>query len=103
MFNFFDIIEITIQPISSSIVIALEDITFNCSSSVDGVTYSWHRVDGHIPSRSLGQHSDTLTIHRVTPHDEGLYYCIANKSGISVQSNNASIQVDGKNYIPKAK
>ena len=78
----------------------LENITLHCSASIDGVTYSWHRVDGHIPSRSLGQYSDTLTIHRVTPHDEGMYYCIASKSEISVQSNNASVQVDGKNAIP---
>ena len=87
---------ITIQPVNSITVVTLENVILHCLASIDDVTYSWHRVDGHIPSRSLGQYSDTLTIHRVTPHDEGTYYCIASKSGISVQSNNASVQVDGK-------
>ena len=94
------ITEITIQPVNSITVRALENVTLHCLASVDDVIYSWHRIDGHIPPRSLGQHSDTLTIHTVTPHDEGMYYCIANKSAISVQSNNASVQVDGKTSIP---
>ena len=93
------ITEITIQPVNSITVTTLKNVTLHCSSSIDDVTYSWHRVDGHIPFHSHGRHNDTLTIHRVTPHDEGMYYCIANKSGISVQSNNASVQVDGKNYV----
>ena len=58
--------------------------------------YSWHRVDGGLPAVSTGQHSDTLTIHRATPHDEGLYYCTARKSGTSVTSNTTSLQVDGE-------
>ena len=60
------------------------------------MTYSWHRVDGNLPTGSTGQHSDTLTIRRVTPYDEGMYYCTARKSGISVDSSNGSIEVDGK-------
>ena len=59
--------------------------------------YSWHCVDGDLPSGSTGRHTDTLTIHRATPHDEGMYYCTARKSGIRVNSGNASIEVDGKN------
>ena len=45
----------------------------------------------------MGRHSDSLTIHRITPDDEGVYYCIARKKhGIRVRSNNASVKVDGK-------
>ena len=90
------ITEITTHPVSATTVIALEDVTLNCSASVDDVKYSWHRVDGHIPSHSQGRHNDTFTIHRVTPHDEGIYYCMAKKNGIRVLSNNASIEIDGK-------
>ena len=93
--------EITTHPISVGTITALEDVTLMCSASVDDVKYSWHCVDGHIPSHSHGRRNDTFTIHRVTPHNEGTYYCVAKKSGISVKSNNALVQVDGKkiNYL----
>jgi len=60
------------------------------------VTYSWHRVDDDLPSRSRGQSSNTLTILRATPHDEGMYYCVASKEGISVESNRTIMRIDGK-------
>jgi len=90
------ITEITTQPVNSTTVIALEDITLNCLASVDDAKYSWHRVDDDLPLRSRGHHSNTLTILRATPHDEGMYYCIAKKSRINIQSNNALIKVDGE-------
>ena len=88
--------EITTHPVSTFTAIALEDITLSCSASVDGVKYSWYRVDGHIPHHSQGRLNDTFTIHRVTPHDEGMYYCVAKKNNISAQSNSISVQVNGK-------
>ena len=90
------ITEINLQPINHTTVLALEDVTLNCSSSVDDARYSWHRVDGRIPSHSHGRHNDTFTIHRVTPHNQGTYYCVARKHGIIVRSTNALIEVDGK-------
>ena len=93
------ITEITTQPVSPTTVIALEDVTLNCLASVDDVTYSWHRVDGDLPSRSRGQNSNTLTIPRATPHDEGMYYCMASKEGVIVESNRAIISVNGKCYM----
>ena len=90
------LIEITTHPVGTLTAIALEDVTLTCSSSVDDVAYSWHRVGGTLPSQSQGQNSNMFTINRATPHDEGVYYCIARKNGITVQSNNASIEVDGK-------
>ena len=87
--------EITTQPINST-VIALEDVTLNCSASVDDIRYSWHRVDGDLPAKSSGQHSNTLTINKATPHDEGMYYCKASKSGISTDSRRAIVKVDGE-------
>ena len=90
--------EITTHP-SSTTVIALQDVTLTCSSSVDDVTYSWHRDGGSVPSRSRGQNSNTLTIPRATPPDEGIYYCMASKEGISVESNRARVIVDGEKKI----
>ena len=88
--------EISTHPVSTTTVTALENVTLTCSASIDGVVYSWHHVGGHLPSQSQGQNSGTLTIHRATPHDDGMYYCMARKSGISVKSNNALVQVDGE-------
>ena len=91
-------IEITTHP-SSTTVIALQDVTLTCSASVDDVTYAWHRDGGSVPSRSRGQNSNTLTITRATPPDEGMYYCMANKEGISVESSRARVRVDGEKGI----
>ena len=90
------ITEINLQPINLTTVLALGDVTLNCSASIDDARYSWHRVDGHIPSHSHGRHNDTFTIHKVTPHNQGTYYCVARKHGIVVRSNDASVEVDGK-------
>ena len=58
--------------------------------------YSWHRVDGNLPSISKNKHSDTFTIRKATPHDEGEYYCKASKSKVSINSRRAVVTVDGK-------
>jgi len=89
--------EITTHP-SSTTVIALQDVTLTCSSSVDDVTYSWHRDGGSVLSGSRRQNSNTLTIPRATPLDEGMYYCMASKEGISVESNRARVRVNGEPY-----
>ena len=68
-------------------------------ASIDDVVYSWHRVGGDLPSKSSGQHSNTFTLQKTTPRDEGVYYCIARKSRITTESNNASVVVDGKHII----
>ena len=80
-------------------VTALTDVTLTCrlirlSSEPDG--YSWHRVDGDIPPRSSGQNSSRLTIHRITPADEGKYYCMATQYGHCARSNNITMIVTGK-------
>ena len=89
------LIEITTQPVSV-ITIALQNSSLNCSASVDDAAYSWHRVNGTIPSRSIGQNSDILIIPRATPHDIGEYYCTVKKENISVESNEATVTVNGE-------
>lgn len=77
---------------------ALTNARFTCSASkVKGVTYSWHRTNGDIPSaRSRGQNTNTLIITRAIPPDEGMYYCIATNDGGSTSSRSASLAVDGE-------
>ena len=87
--------EINTQP-GNFTVIALEDVMLTCSASVDDVRYSWHRIDGHLPSNSKNKHTNTLTIRKATPHDEGEYYCRASKSKLSINSRRAVVKVDGK-------
>ena len=60
------------------------------------MTYSWHRVGGSVPQRSQGQNTNELTIPQATPPDEGMYYCIAMKEGIRVESKKATLNVNGK-------
>ena len=60
------------------------------------MTYSWHRVSGSVPSRSQGQNSNELTIPKAIPPDEGMYYCIAVKDGVRVETNRTILKVDGK-------
>ena len=88
---------ITTHPMNSKVK-ALTSVTFTCSvSDVNGVTYSWHRTNGDIPStRSRGQNTNTLTITRAIPPDEGMYYCLATNDGGSTSSRNASLTVDGE-------
>ena len=60
------------------------------------MAYSWHRVGASIPQRLQGQNTNELTISQATPSDEGVYYCIAIKEGIRVESKRATLNVDGK-------
>ena len=58
--------EIITHPASAINAVESEDITLTCSASINGVAYSWHRVDGRIPSQSLVKDSHTLTIPKVS-------------------------------------
>ena len=90
---------IATHPVNAT-VRALTNITFTClASDANFVTfnYSWHRNNGDIPStRSRGQNTNTLTITRAIPSDEGMYYCIATNDGGSTSSRSASLTVDGE-------
>ena len=87
------------HPVSSKVK-ALTRASFTCSvSNINGMThsYSWHRNNSDIPStRSRGQNTNTLTITRAIPPDEGMYYCIATNDGGSTSSRSASLTVDGE-------
>ena len=88
---------ITTHPVNTTVK-ALTSVTFTCSvSNVNEVTYSWHRNNGDIPNnRSRGQNTNALTITRVIPPDEGVYYCIATNDAGSTSSRSASLTVGGE-------
>ena len=90
------LMEILTHPTNPLTVTALEDSTLTCLSSVDDATYSWHRVGTSVPSRSIGQNNNTLTIPKATPYDIGQYYCMAEKQKITVKSDEALLRVNGK-------
>ena len=83
---------------TSSTVRALNDVTLTCTStsSLQPDGYSWHRVDGDVPSHSSGQNTNRFTIHRAVPADEGQYYCMAMLFGHCAVSNNVMVTVEGK-------
>ena len=74
----------------------MEDATLTCLSSVDDATYLWYRIGDGVPTRSIGKNNSTLIIPEVTPYDAGVYYCIAEKEEITVESNKAELSVDGR-------
>ena len=77
-------------------VIALNDATLRCTTAVDNVKYSWHRANGVMPSGSIGLNKSTLTIPRAIPPDMGVYYCIISKDRVTVESDRATLDVNGK-------
>jgi len=85
------------HPVNTTVK-ALTNVTFTClASDVNRVTYSWHHNNGDIPNRrSRGQNTNTLTITRAIPPDEGMYYCTATNDGGSTSSRSASLTVDGE-------
>ena len=86
---------VTASPTSSTVV-ALNDVTLTCIPTTTPDGYSWHRVDGDVPSHSSGQNTNRLTIHRAVPADEGQYYCMAMLFGHCAVSNNVMVTVEGK-------
>ena len=90
---------VTASPASSTVT-ALNNVTLTCTPSSGGIDgYSWHRVDGDLPSQSSGQNTNTLTIHRIVPADEGEYYCMATQFvRHCAVSDNVMVIVEGKSH-----
>ena len=92
---------VTASPTNLTVT-ALNNVTLTCIPSFGATPdgYSWHRVNGDIPSQSSGQNTDTLTFHRVVPADEGEYYCMATQFvRHCAVSNNVMVTVESKTII----
>ena len=88
-------------PTSSTVEVS-DDVTLTCETRSPLNTpsgYSWHRVNGDVPSHASGQKTDTLTIHRIVPIDEGEYYCMAIWFGHCARSDSVTVIVKSKKMI----
>ena len=89
-----------IQPTDIAAV-ALETITFNSEAEGFHVRYEWRHYSDNINNSiySVKSNSSTLTLHSVTPLDEGHYCCVAMTGKDNhVFSNNAILTVNGNEH-----
>ena len=67
-------------------------VTFECTAEAfPDPTYMWFRMDDELPVSATGENTSMLTFSSVMFGDQGIYYCIANSSGVAVQSNTATL------------
>ena len=89
-----------IQPTDITAV-ALETVTFTSEAEGFHVRYEWRYYSDNINSSSYSvkSNSSTLTLHSVTPLDEGYYCCVAvTGKDNKIFSNNATLTVNGNEY-----
>ena len=89
-----------IQPTDITAV-ALETITFTSEAEGFHVRYEWRHYSDNINSSSYSvkSNSSTLTLHSVTPLDEGHYCCVAmTRKDNHVFSNNATLTINGNEH-----
>ena len=99
--EYFDITGVIASPTSSTVELS-DDVTLTCtprSPLVSPRGYSWHRVDGNLPSGSSGQDTDRLTLHNVVLADEGQYFCMATLFRHCAISDNVMVIVKGIKMI----
>lgn len=81
-----------------STVVPLNDVTLTCESTSTiyiPERYFWHRINGIVPLDATGQNTNRLTLHKVVPADQGLYYCMGSVYGHCGVSNNVMVIVKG--------
>ena len=88
-----------IQPTDITAV-ALENVTLNCNATGFHVRYEWRNYNDSSGSNySVKSNTSTLTLYRVTPSDEGYYYCVATTGKDNeVFSKNATLTVNGNEH-----
>ena len=78
-----------IHPMSQSIVNGT-DISFNCSAmGFPEPVYTWFREDDDLPQSAMVVNSSILVFEPAVFGDQGIYYCNATSSDVSVSSETA--------------
>ena len=81
-----------------------DDVTLTCkvlslSEEHDyRLSYTWYRIGGDIPAKSIGKNSRKLIIPRFALADEGEYYCLSKLFGHCAKPKAATLTLDGEEY-----
>ena len=63
------------------------EVSFTCTAlAFPEPTYTWSRVDSELPDSAVGANTPTLTLSPAVLGDQGVYYCNATSSEVSVMS-----------------
>ena len=80
-----------VQPVGDEITDGT-DVSFTCvASAFPEPEYMWVKVDGELPVSAIGVNSSTLILSPAVFGDQGLYYCKATSSGISITSDQVTL------------
>ena len=80
--------------------VALQNVSLMCDARGFHVRYEWRHYNGSGRNYSINSNSSTLTLYRVTPLDEGCYYCVAmTGKDNKIFSTNATLTVNGNEYF----
>ena len=80
--------------------VALQNVTLICDARGFHVIYEWRHYNDSGSNYSIKSRSSTLTLYRVTPLDEGYYYCVAMIGNDNqIFSKNATLTVNGNEYF----
>ena len=82
-----------------TIVFGNETVSFNCTASGEGLSFSWHRQDLELPYSAIGNTTNTLVISGVRVEDSGNYQCIVSNRFGTVSSDYASLNVTGTKVV----
>ena len=81
----------TIQPMSQSIVSGT-NVSFTCSAiGFPEPVYGWFREGDDLPQSAVIVNSSVLLIEPAVFGDQGVYYCSATSSNVSVSSDTATL------------
>ena len=93
---------ITIHPSDGGPITIAEgnNVTLRCKATGDGaLNYQWKRVSGSLPKNAVITNINgwnNLTIHNITVHDSGQYYCEVDNSGGNVSSMRVQVTAKSK-------
>ena len=67
-------------------------VTFSCTAlAFPDPTYMWYRMGNELPQSATGENTSMLTLSPAVFGDQGVYHCNATSSGVSVQSEPATL------------